>query len=108
MKLIKIAENDSMEYDYLLLNYINIITFSAGTLILPKTTELGQLTILFKERGKFKIKAADKKINFGSEIFCEGMINPGSAGFDTQPTFIHCDDLWFLLSPGLFVLNEKE
>ena len=107
MKLIKIIENDIKEYD-LIINYINIITFDKGLLNLPATDELSKLTILFKEKGIFTIKAGGRKIKLGCCSDNEVSIRPGDPGFDTQPTLIHCDNTWFILSMGNFIYPELE
>lgn len=107
MKLIKIIENDIKEYD-LIINYINIITFDKGLLNLPATDELSKLTILFKEKGVFTIKAGGRKIKLGNMIDEEVATRPGEFGFNTQPTFIHCDNIWFILSTDNFIFPELE
>ena len=105
--LLRKTENDNKEYR-LLLNHINIITFNNGILHLPQTNELGQLTILFKCKGEFTIKAEGKKFQLGNCIDEEVYTEPGSPEYDTQPTFIHCDNLWLILSAGLFCFQGEK
>jgi len=106
MKLIKLTKNEDDKYN-LLINHINIVNFDSGSLYLPKCTALEKLTILFTCKGTFKINGNGKKLKLGSMSDYQVEICPGTPGYETQPTFIHCDDSWFVFANGCIAYPEN-
>ena len=102
---------NATENYYLKEDAINLIYPNKGKLILPETTKLCQVCLLFIENGEYLIWSEACDLKLGNLQGKYWGINPGQLGQDTMPSFIYIPTKhsWFIYSQGNFIsFTEKQ
>lgn len=111
MELNEIKNSRSNVY-FLKENCINIINARKGNIILPDVENLCQVQIIFFREGEFEIysNGKSKDIKIGTMKGKTIIHNPGTPGYDTQPSFVYnkTEDTWMIISIGIINFKDSE